>query len=86
MLIFPAVFTVTFFLPQTYILEELLSPIFTPLWLLFCLRPKSTQIVDFFRCFTVEVAGVGDVCSFAQMDIKKHGNHDVCIWMFLIFF
>ena len=63
---------------QAYILEELLSPIFTPIWLLFCLRPKSAQIVDFFRCFTVEVSGVGDVCSFAQMDIKKHGNHEVC--------
>lgn len=30
--------------------------------------------MDFYRQFTVEVVGVGDVCSFAQMDIRKHGN------------
>lgn len=34
------------------------------------------DIVDFFRNFTVSVVGVGDVCSFAQMDIRKHGNPD----------
>ncbi|GFN75657.1 autophagy-related protein 9 [Plakobranchus ocellatus] len=69
-------FSMLFQYKVVYILEELLSPIFTPFWLLFCLRPKSAQIVDFFRCFTVEVSGVGDVCSFAQMDIKKHGNQE----------
>ena len=25
----------------------------------------------------MEVVGVGDVCSFAQMDVKKHGNPEV---------
>ncbi|GFR97923.1 autophagy-related protein 9 [Elysia marginata] len=69
-------FSMLFQYKVTYILEELLSPIFTPLWLFFCLRPRSAQIVDFFRSFTVEVSGVGDVCSFAQMDIKKHGNNE----------
>lgn len=44
--------------------------------LLFSLRPRSLDIVDFFRNFTVSVVGVGDVCSFAQMDIRKHGNPD----------
>ncbi|KAH9496887.1 Autophagy- protein 9A [Bulinus truncatus] len=67
-------FALLFQYKLVYIIEELLSPLFTPFWLFFLLRPKSQQIVDFFRCFTVEVAGVGDVCSFAQMDIKKHGN------------
>ncbi|KAH9496881.1 Autophagy- protein 9A [Bulinus truncatus] len=67
-------FAMLFQYKLVYIIEELLSPLFTPFWLFFLLRPKSQQIVDFFRCFTVEVAGVGDVCSFAQMDIKKHGN------------
>ncbi|BFZ01170.1 hypothetical protein BsWGS_04209 [Bradybaena similaris] len=67
-------FAMLFQYKVVYIVEELLSPIFTPFWLFFCLRRKSAQIVDFFRCFTVEVAGVGDVCSFAQMDIKKHGS------------
>ena len=35
---------------------------------------KSQEIVDFFRNFTVDVVGVGDVCSFAQMDVRRHGN------------
>ncbi|XP_077375796.1 autophagy-related protein 9B [Festucalex cinctus] len=57
-----------------FILEELLSPIITPFILIFLLRNKSLEIVDFFRNFTVEVVGVGDICSFAQMDIRRHGN------------
>ncbi|XP_009699607.1 PREDICTED: autophagy-related protein 9A [Cariama cristata] len=57
-----------------FILEELLSPIITPLILIVCLRPKSLDIVDFFRNFTVEVVGVGDTCSFAQMDVRQHGH------------
>ncbi|XP_069502068.1 autophagy-related protein 9A-like isoform X3 [Ambystoma mexicanum] len=57
-----------------FILEELLSPIITPFILIFSLRHKSLEIVDFFRNFSVEVVGVGDICSFAQMDIRKHGN------------
>uniref|UniRef100_A0A8D0HCT9 Autophagy-related protein 9 n=1 Tax=Sphenodon punctatus TaxID=8508 RepID=A0A8D0HCT9_SPHPU len=57
-----------------FILEELLSPIVTPLILIFCLRPKSLEIIDFFRNFTVEVVGVGDTCSFAQMDVRQHGH------------
>lgn len=35
--------------------------------------------MDFFRNFTVDVVGVGDVCSFAQMDVKRHGNPEVCM-------
>ncbi|XP_039221709.1 autophagy-related protein 9A [Crotalus tigris] len=57
-----------------FILEELLSPIVTPLILIFCLRPKALEIIDFFRNFTVEVVGVGDTCSFAQMDVRQHGH------------
>ncbi|XP_063308981.1 autophagy-related protein 9A-like [Pelobates fuscus] len=57
-----------------FILEELLSPIITPFILIFSLRHKSLEIIDFFRNFSVEVVGVGDICSFAQMDIRKHGN------------
>lgn len=69
---------------QVYLVEELLSPIITPFILCFCLRKKALEIVDFFRNFTVEVVGVGDVCSFAQMDIRKHGNpqvrmHGICM-------
>lgn len=57
-----------------FILEELLSPVITPFILIFCLRHKSLEIIDFFRNFSVEVVGVGDICSFAQMDVRKHGN------------
>ncbi|MEQ2170939.1 hypothetical protein GOODEAATRI_005493 [Goodea atripinnis] len=37
-----------------FILEELLSPLVTPIILIFCLRRKSLEIIDFFRNFTVE--------------------------------
>nr|AWV66659.1 autophagy-related protein 9 [Brachionus plicatilis] len=57
-----------------YLLEELLSPIITPFILIFWLRPRAVNLVDFLRNFTVDVVGVGDVCSFAQMDTKRHGN------------
>ena len=59
-----------------------MSPIITPLILLFKMPNRSLEIVDFFRNFTVEVTGVGDVCSFAQMDIRKHGNPQVRIMIF----
>ncbi|KAJ8024436.1 Autophagy-related protein 9A [Holothuria leucospilota] len=58
----------------THLIEELLSPIITPFVLIFQLRPRALDIVDFYRNFTVEVIGVGDVCSFAQMDVRNHGN------------
>ncbi|XP_071487635.1 autophagy-related protein 9A-like [Diadema antillarum] len=57
-----------------YFLEELLSPLLTPFVLICKLRPRALDIVDFYRNFTVDVIGVGDVCSFAQMDIRTHGN------------
>uniref|UniRef100_A0A8C5BIJ3 Autophagy-related protein 9 n=1 Tax=Gadus morhua TaxID=8049 RepID=A0A8C5BIJ3_GADMO len=57
-----------------FILEELISPVVTPFILIFSLRRKSLEIIDFFRNFTVEVVGVGDTCSFAQMDIRQHGH------------
>nr|XP_023014108.1 autophagy-related protein 9A-like [Leptinotarsa decemlineata]XP_023014109.1 autophagy-related protein 9A-like [Leptinotarsa decemlineata] len=56
------------------LLEELFSPLLTPYFMYRWIYPRSQEIVDFFRNFTVSVVGVGDVCSFAQMDVKKHGN------------
>merc|ERR1719186_2520314 len=53
-----------------YLIDEVLSPVVTPLILIFQLSHKSQEIVDFFRNFTVDVVGVGDVCSFAQMDVR----------------
>ncbi|XP_074109229.1 autophagy-related protein 9 isoform X1 [Cotesia typhae] len=57
-----------------HLLEELLSPLLTPFILCFYMRQRSLDIVDFYRNFTIEVTGVGDVCSFAQMDVRKHGH------------
>ncbi|XP_033048818.1 autophagy-related protein 9B isoform X2 [Trachypithecus francoisi] len=56
------------------LLEELLSPLLTPLFLLFWFRPRALEMIDFFHHFTVDVAGVGDICSFALMDVKRHGH------------
>ncbi|GAA5937883.1 autophagy protein ATG9 [Sporobolomyces koalae] len=53
--------------------QELLSVLLTPLVLLFTLPNCATDIVDFFREFTVEVEGLGRVCSFALFDFKSHG-------------
>ncbi|KAB7503363.1 Autophagy-related protein 9 [Armadillidium nasatum] len=58
-----------------HIFELLFSPIITPFIFMFKMREKSLEIIDFLRYFTVEVPGVGDVCSFALMDIGKHENH-----------
>lgn len=63
-----------FQLKAFYFLNEIFSPFLTFFVLMFGLRPKSMEIVDFLRNFTVSVVGVGDVCSFAQMEIRKHGN------------
>ena len=61
---------------KVYLLEELLSPLITPFVLCFSLRHKSLEIVDFFRSFTVDVVGVGDVCAFAQLDVRKKSEKD----------
>lgn len=67
-------FSQLFQFKAVFLLEELLSPIITPCILCFSLRHKALEIVDFFHNFTVDVIGVGDVCSFAQMDVRRHGN------------
>ncbi|XP_067141276.1 autophagy-related protein 9A [Centruroides vittatus] len=71
-------FSQLFQLKVVHFLEELISPIVTPIILCFYLPRRSLDIVDFLRNFTVEVVGVGDVCSFAQMDVRRHGNPN---WM-----
>nr|XP_023021123.1 autophagy-related protein 9A-like [Leptinotarsa decemlineata] len=48
------------------ILEWLLSPILTPILMLFWLYPRSHQIVTFFNTFSVFHREIGDVCSFAM--------------------
>ncbi|CAF2602109.1 unnamed protein product [Rotaria sp. Silwood2] len=63
-----------FQLKYVYFLEELLSPFITPIILCFQFRRKSLQIIDFLRNYTIDVQGVGDVCSFAQLDVGKNGD------------
>ncbi|KAI8056863.1 autophagy protein Apg9-domain-containing protein [Syncephalis plumigaleata] len=63
-----------FDLKVTILLQELIAVIFTPFILWFSLPGCSSQIIDFFREFTVHVDGVGYICSFALFDFKRHGN------------
>lgn len=55
-------------------INELISPLVTPFILFFWLRPRALEIVDFYRNYTAEVAGVGDVCAFSMMNLRKNGN------------
>ncbi|XP_050533947.1 autophagy-related protein 9A-like [Daktulosphaira vitifoliae] len=57
-----------------YLINELISPLVTPFILYFWLRPKALEIVDFYRNYTADVAGVGDVCAFSMMNLRKNGN------------
>lgn len=53
-------------------IQELLSVIFTPFILIFSLPSSALDVVDFFRDCTVEVPGVGFVCSFSAFtDLQK---------------
>ncbi|XP_022669570.1 autophagy-related protein 9A-like isoform X1 [Varroa destructor] len=58
----------------THLLSEVLSAVVTPLLLLGPFRSRSREIVCFFIENSISIEGVGDVCTFAQMDIEKHGN------------
>ncbi|KAG2188048.1 hypothetical protein INT44_000799 [Umbelopsis vinacea] len=67
-------FSQMFDMKITLFLQEFLSILFTPLVLWYSLPQCSTQIIDFFREFTVHVDGLGYVCSFALFDFRRHGN------------
>lgn len=41
-----------------------------------CAAGSSTNSLPLFLSLSVSVRGVGNVCSFAQMDVRKHGNPD----------
>ncbi|CAG8951641.1 hypothetical protein HYFRA_00005441 [Hymenoscyphus fraxineus] len=51
-------------------LSEMLCIIATPYILYFNLPNCSDRIIDFFREFTVDIDGIGYVCSFAVFDFK----------------
>lgn len=74
-----SVILMVFPMVQMYILDEMFSPLVTPFILYLSLRRRAPQVVDFLRNFTIDVSGVGDVCSFAEMNVKKHGNSEVCM-------
>ncbi|VDM52276.1 unnamed protein product, partial [Angiostrongylus costaricensis] len=63
-----------FQLKWVFLVHELTSPILTPFVLLFWIRPNCRELVRFFHDNTVRVEGLGDVCSFALMDVAKHGD------------
>lgn len=72
-------FSQLFQMKLSYILEELISPLVTPFILIFKLQYRAPEIVDFLRNYTVDVQGVGDVCSFAQLDTKRAYTEDTDI-------
>ncbi|KAG4913227.1 hypothetical protein JHK84_053685 [Glycine max] len=56
------------------LLEEMASIFLTP-YLLLCIVPKRVDdILQFIADFTVNVEGVGHVCSFSAFDFQEHGN------------
>lgn len=64
-------FTTLYQLRLVNLFEEFLSIIVTPFILIYRLPACSERIIDFFREFTINVDGLGNVCSFAVFDFKK---------------
>ncbi|KAH7517360.1 hypothetical protein FEM48_Zijuj09G0055400 [Ziziphus jujuba var. spinosa] len=56
------------------LLEEMASIFMTPYLLLFVVPKRVDDILQFIADFTVNVEGVGHVCSFSVFDFQKHGN------------
>ncbi|WJX18447.1 autophagy protein atg9 [Trifolium repens] len=56
------------------LLEEMASIFLTPYLLLFVVPKRVDDILQFITEFTVDIEGVGDVCSFSFFNFQKHGN------------
>lgn len=56
------------------LLEEMASIFLTPYLLLFVVPKRVNDILQFISDFTVDVEGVGDVCSLSTFDFESHGN------------
>lgn len=56
------------------LLQDLLSTVATPYIMIRHLRSRSLEVVDFFRNYTIEILGTGDVCVFSMMNVKENGN------------
>ncbi|KAF9618257.1 hypothetical protein IFM89_000892 [Coptis chinensis] len=58
------------------LLEEMASILLTPYLLLFVVPTRVGDILQFISDFTVDVEGVGHVCSFSVFDFERHGNRN----------
>ncbi|CAH1447296.1 unnamed protein product [Lactuca virosa] len=56
------------------LLEEMASIFLTPFLLIFVVPKRVDDILQFIADFTVDVQGVGHVCSFSTFNFQKHGN------------
>ncbi|CAM8888545.1 unnamed protein product [Rhodiola kirilowii] len=56
------------------LLEEMASIFLTPYLLIFVVPPRVDDILKYIADFTVNVEGVGHVCSFSTFDFQAHGN------------
>ncbi|KAI9122184.1 hypothetical protein K1719_006873 [Acacia pycnantha] len=56
------------------LLEEMASIFLTPYLLMFIVPKRVDDILQFITDFSVNVEGVGQVCSFSVFDFRKHGN------------
>ncbi|KAH1108256.1 hypothetical protein J1N35_012024 [Gossypium stocksii] len=56
------------------LLEEMASIFLTPFLLLFVVPKRVDDILQFIADFTVDIEGVGHVCSFSAFDFQNHGN------------
>ncbi|GAB4841706.1 autophagy protein atg9 [Ancistrocladus abbreviatus] len=55
-------------------LEEMASIFLTPYLLIFVVPKRVDDILQFIADYTVNVEGVGHVCSFSTFDFQNHGN------------
>ncbi|OVA02137.1 Autophagy-related protein 9 [Macleaya cordata] len=56
------------------LLEEMASIFLTPYLLLFVVPQRVDDILQFISDFTVDVEGVGHVCSLSVFNFERHGN------------
>ncbi|KAK2442072.1 autophagy-related protein [Trifolium repens] len=56
------------------LLEDMTSIFLTPYLLLFIVPKRVDDILQYIAEFTVNVEGVGHVCSFSTFDFQEHGN------------
>ncbi|KAF6170341.1 hypothetical protein GIB67_043031 [Kingdonia uniflora] len=56
------------------LLEEMASILSTPYVLLLHVPKRVDDILQFISDFTVDIEGVGDVCSLSAFDFENHGN------------